>query len=213
MKRLVLLGMLLVLAAVPSIASAAPNKGDPITFRFTEGEFCAFGCTNARALIEGSITQTLRPDGRLRLELSRLSGTIRIGFSPFAKTSRHINVKSPGPVRWGEFGPHPLYETCVAEEKLAGFEAQGGERYGYYGSAGWSANTVVGLSVGSSKGSAELGWWEQSFCRWQEGEGGEFVKVTGDGSGSRLNGQLIGKFAGNLNLGGPFPDYVPLDPQ
>ena len=114
MKILVLLGMLLVLAAVPSIASAAPNKGDPITFRFTEGEFCAFQCTNARALIEGSITQTHRPDGGLRLELSRLSGTILIGFSPFAKTSRHINVKSPGPVRWGEFGPHPLYETCVA---------------------------------------------------------------------------------------------------
>ena len=49
MKRLVLLGMLLVLAAVPSIANAAPNKGDPITFRFRQGEFCSFGCTNARA--------------------------------------------------------------------------------------------------------------------------------------------------------------------
>ena len=43
MKRLVFLTVLLVLAAVPSVASAAPNKGDPITFRFTEGQFCAFG--------------------------------------------------------------------------------------------------------------------------------------------------------------------------
>ncbi len=214
MKRLVLLGMLLVLAAVPSIASAAPNKGDPITFRFREGEFCGAGpCTPARALLEGTIKQTLRSDGRVRLELSHLSGTIRIGVSPFAKTTRHINVKSPGPVRWGEFGPHPLYETCLEKPILEEFEGAGGERYAYYWSAGWSANTVVGLSAGSSKGSAELGWWEQDFCRWQEQEGEEgFVKVTGDGSGSRLNGQLVGKLAGSLNLGGSFPDYVPLDP-
>ena len=213
MRKLVLLGVLLMLAAVPSVASAAPNKGDPIRFRFTEGEFCAFDCTVARALLEGTITQTHRPDGSVRLELSHLSGTIRIGMSPFAKTSRNINVKSPGSARGGEFGPHPLYETCVAEETLADFERIGGERYAYYWSAGWSANTVVGLSAGSSKGSAELGWWKQDFCRWQEQEGEEgFVKVTGDGSGSRLNGQLVGKLAGRLILVGPFPNYVPLDP-
>ena len=164
MKSLVLLGVILVLAAVPSIASAAPNKGDPITFRFREGQFCGAGpCTPARALLEGTIKQTHRSDGRVRLELSRLSGTIRIGVSPFAKTSRHINVKSPGPVRWGEFGPHPLYDTCVATESLEAFQDLGGERHAFYWSAGWSANTVVGLSAGSSKGSAELGWWQQDL--------------------------------------------------
>ena len=213
MKRLVMLGVLLVLIAVPSVASAAPNKGDPITFRFREGQFCAFGCTDARALLEGTITQSHRQDGSVRLELSHLSGTIRIGMSPFAKTTQHINVKSPGPVRWGQFGPHPLYEKCVAEETLAGFEAAGGHAYEYYGSAGWSANSVVGISAGSSKGSAELGWWQQDFCQWREAEGVEGLhKFTGDGSGSRLNGQLVGKLAGSLNMGGPFPDYNPLAP-
>ena len=58
-------------------------------------------------------------------------------------------------------------------------------------------NAIVGLGAGSSKGSAELGWWEQEdSCQWQEVDGGEFVKVTGNGSRSRLNGQLIGKLAG-----------------
>ena len=84
MKRLVFLTVLLVLAAVPSVASAAPNKGDPITFRFTEGQFCAFGCTDARARIEGTIKITPRPGGRayraiavvgeLRIELSAVVG-------------------------------------------------------------------------------------------------------------------------------------------
>ena len=213
MKRLVLLGVLLVLVAVPSVASAAPNKGDPITFRFREGQFCAFDCTNARALLEGTVTQTHRRDGSVRLELSHLSGRIRIGTSPFAKTTRNINVKSPGPVQLGEFGPHPLYQTCLEKPTLEEFEGAGGERYAYYGSAGWSANTVVGVSAGSSKGSAELGWWQQDFCQWREAEGVEGLqKFTGDGSGSRLNGQLVGKLAGSLNLGGPFPEYDPLAP-
>ena len=209
MKRLVFLTVLLVLAAVPSVASAAPNKGDPITFRFTEGQFCAFGCTDARARIEGTIKITPRPGGGERIELSRLSGRLRIGTSPFVKTDRHLNISSPGPVRSGGFGPHPLYETCLEKPTLEEFEGAGGERHAFYWSAGWPANTVVGLSAGSSKGSAELGWWTQDFCQWQEREGEEgFVKVTGGGSGSRLNRELVGpKLSGHLNLGGPFPVY------
>ena len=148
----------------------------------------------------------------MRVELSQLSGTIRIGSSPFAKTSRHIRVRSLGPARWGSFEAHSLYETCLEKTTLEEFVAAGGERYAYYWSAGWSVNTVVSLSAGSSKGSAEMGWWEQDFCQWREVGGGEFMKEFGDGSGSRLNGQLIGKLAGNINLGGPFPDYVPVDP-
>ena len=48
MRKLVLLGVLLVLAAVPAVAGAAPNKWDPIRIRLNEGQFCGAGpCTPA----------------------------------------------------------------------------------------------------------------------------------------------------------------------
>ena len=209
MKRLVLLGMLLILAAVPAVASAAPNKGDPISIRLTNGEFCGPGpCTPARMILDGNIKQTHRLNGNMRIELSGLSGDLRIGISPFANTKRHVNIKSPGPVRRSDYGIDALYETCLDSPTLEEFQVAGGEPYRWYNGGGWQVDTVVGLSAGSSKGSGQLGWWEAEFCQWREVDGGVFEKFSGHDSGSWLNGQLVGsKLSGNLNVNGPFPVY------
>ena len=166
-------GLLLVLLAVPGVAAAGKVKGDDIGFRFSANRgssFCpaAGPCTPAFARLDGLITITPRPSGGERIELSRLSGTIRIGFSPFAKTDKKLTVATPGPVSSGTFEAHPTYGACIdsplgsTPEEL---ESLGVGINQYYWSDGWSARTVVGLKAGRSTESGELAWWRQDFCQ------------------------------------------------
>ena len=207
MRALALVGALVALLAVSSVASAAPPGKVPIEFRFNEGSFCGAGpCTPARASLEGYIKVTPQPGGGERIELSRLSGRLRIGVSPFAKTERKLQIDSPGPVRSADFEAHRLYDDCLVRETLEEFLAIDGEINGFYWSDGSFTNAVIGLKAGSSSGSGELAWWTQDFCQWREVEGGGIEKFTGDASGSNLNGQLVGpKLAGRLNLNGRYP--------
>ncbi len=196
MRKLVLLAVLIGLLAVPNIASAGP-PGQSITFRFNEGQFCVHNCTPAFAKLDGRI------EFEPRIQLSRLSGKLRIGVSPFAKTDRHLNVKSPGPVNASSWGTLEGYEECIASEEPFDIGQT------FWG-PGEGIDTVVSLSAGSSKGSGTLGWWYSEICRWFEVEGGGFDKETGLTDRSYLNGELVGpKLAGTLNPGGPAPEFSP----